>query len=265
MNKWKWLLMAVFSVILLAGCANNQQSMNQLEKIQQRGELVVGTSADYPPFEWYHVENGKSEIVGFDIEIAERIAKDMGVKLRVENMEFNSLLAALNNEKVDIVMAGMTPTPEREKHIAFSKIYYESKFVLVTTKEKGERLTQLEDLTGMSIGVQKGSIQEGLAKELFASEQLTSMAKNDALVLAVDGDKIDGVLLDDIVAAAFIKQYPNLMIAPVELPQEGGGSAIALNKGQEALQEKLQATLDALEQEGVFAEMLIKYNDLMVE
>ena len=86
-----------------------------LKKIKKSGELVVGTSADYPPLEFTASENGKTKYVGVDIELAKDIAKDLNVKLVIKIMSFDSLLVALETGKVDMVISAMTPTPERKK------------------------------------------------------------------------------------------------------------------------------------------------------
>ena len=108
-----------------------------LKKIKKSGELVVGTSADYPPLEFTASENGKTKYVGVDIELAKDIAKDLGVKLVIKNMSFDSLLVALETGKVDMVISAMTPTPERKQSVAFSKIYYKpsGEYFLVNKKD----------------------------------------------------------------------------------------------------------------------------------
>ena len=84
-----------------------------LEEVKKKGKLVVGTSADYPPYEFHKEIDGKDTIVGFDIDIAKEIAKDMGVEVEIKDMDFDGLLVASQAGKVDLVIAGMNPTPER--------------------------------------------------------------------------------------------------------------------------------------------------------
>ncbi len=87
------------------------------EKIKERGELRVGLSADYAPMEFEHTVNGKTEYAGVDIDLAKKIAKDNNLKLKIVNMSFDSLLGALKTGKIDIIISGITSTPEREKAI----------------------------------------------------------------------------------------------------------------------------------------------------
>ena len=95
-----------------------------LDAIKSKGKLVVGTSADYAPYEFHTQVNGKDQIVGFDIEIAKQFAKDLGVELEIKDMAFDGLLVALQADKVDMVFAGMTPTEVRKKNVDFSDIYF---------------------------------------------------------------------------------------------------------------------------------------------
>ena len=88
-----------------------------LDATKSKGKLVVGTSADYPPYEFHKQVDGKDQIVGFDIDIAKEVAKDLGVELEVDDMSFDGLLVALQAGKVDMVFAGMTPTDERKHGI----------------------------------------------------------------------------------------------------------------------------------------------------
>ena len=91
-----------------------------LEGIKNKGKIVLGTSADYPPFESHAMIDGKDEIVGFDIEIAKYIAEELGVELEIKDMDFDKLLGGLSTGMLDIVIAGMNPDPEREKEANFT-------------------------------------------------------------------------------------------------------------------------------------------------
>lgn len=120
--------------LVLAGCSNSSSSDNSVKKIQDKGTLVVGTSADYAPFEFPIVKNGKKQIVGYDMLIAQKIAKDLNVKLKIENTEFSSLISELKSNKIDLILAGMVSTDQRKKAVAFSKSYYEVENVLLVQK-----------------------------------------------------------------------------------------------------------------------------------
>lgn len=116
MKKIFSLVLAMFMMLSLVGCNKNQNTtVDELGKIKKAGKIVLGTSADYPPYEFHKVIDGKDEIVGFDIEIAKQIAKDLGVELEIKDMKFDGLLAALQAGKIDFIVSGMTPTEERKR------------------------------------------------------------------------------------------------------------------------------------------------------
>lgn len=123
MNFWgKCLAIFMIAVILFSNISVSQAkaaSTDQWDKIKERGELRVGLSADYAPMEFERTVNGQREYAGIDIELAKKIAKDHGVKLKIVNMQFDSLLGALKTGKIDVIISGMTPTDERKKKSTF--------------------------------------------------------------------------------------------------------------------------------------------------
>ena len=123
MKKFIALALAVCMIFGLAACSggNQESGGSTIQKIKDKGELVVGTSADYPPYEFHTEINGEDTIVGFDISIAQAIADELGVDLKVVDMSFDNLIMSLVNGEFDMVIAGMTSTAEREKIVNFTK------------------------------------------------------------------------------------------------------------------------------------------------
>ncbi len=99
-------------------------SQSSVAAIKKRGKIVIGTAADYPPYKFSVKENGVSKRVGIDIDLGKQLAKDLGVKAEFKVMNFDSLLVALETHKVNVVIAAMSPTPERAKSVDFSQVYY---------------------------------------------------------------------------------------------------------------------------------------------
>ncbi|MDD3225883.1 MAG: transporter substrate-binding domain-containing protein, partial [Clostridium sp.] len=161
-----------------------------LESIKSKGKLVVGTSADYPPFEFHKEIDGKDTIVGFDIKIAEEMAKDMGVELEIKDISFDGLLVAEQANKIDLVLAGINPTDERKQNVDFSDVYYKSDSGFIVRKGEENTIKSLDDLKGKKIGVQTGSVQETYAQENFKDSELKSLAKVTDLILDLDSKKI---------------------------------------------------------------------------
>ncbi|MGB7366206.1 transporter substrate-binding domain-containing protein, partial [Carnobacterium jeotgali] len=143
-----------------------------LEDIQEKGTLVIGTSADFPPYEFHSTVNGKDTIVGMDISIAQKIAEDLGVELKIEDIGFDSLLPALESEKVDMVISGMSPTEERKQSVDFSEVYYTGGQNIVVREADKEIYKSTADLKGLKVGVQTGSLQETLAQEQMPDSEI---------------------------------------------------------------------------------------------
>ncbi|HBG7721536.1 TPA: transporter substrate-binding domain-containing protein, partial [Clostridioides difficile] len=143
----------------LVGCSGGGEK-TKLEQIKDNGKLVVGTSAEFPPFEFHKVVDGKDSIKGFDIMLAEEFAKELGVKVEIKDMSFDGLIGALNADQVDIVLAGMSPTPEREKSVDFSELYYLSRNAVIVKDADIDKVKTEDDLKKLRVGVQAGSIQE---------------------------------------------------------------------------------------------------------
>ena len=247
---------ATLSLSLVAcGSSNNNSSNNTTEetssesasttnkdngvisKIKEKGELVMATSPDYPPYEFKIMENGKEKIVGFDIAIAEEIAKDIGVNLRVLELDFNGLLVSLNANKADMVMAGMTPDEERIKAVDFSDIYYLAEQGIIVPTDKKDTLNTLESLAGKKIGVQKGSVQEKIATEQLPDSKIVSLVKLPNIILDLKAGNLDAAIVELPVAEGYVKQYPELAISDAKVIDETGGSAIAVKKGNSELLE----------------------------
>lgn len=237
-----------------------------LDAIKSKGKLVVGTSADYAPYEFHTQVNGKDQIVGFDIEIAKQFAKDLGVELEIKDMAFDGLLVALQADKVDMVFAGMTPTEERKKNVDFSDIYFTAthRFMLRSGEEAG--ISKMEDLKGKKIGVQKGSIQEGIAQTNFEAGNIKSLDKVPDLVLDLKNKKIDAVLVESTVADLTVQKNQGIAIASgLEVQDPDGGCAIAMKKGSTELQTEINKTLKKLKDEYKVKQFFVDANKLATE
>ncbi|MGB6298606.1 MAG: ABC transporter permease subunit [Rivularia sp. (in: cyanobacteria)] len=196
--------------------------------------LTMITSPDYPPYEFYQTEDGERKIVGFDIDIANYIGEELGFKLKIAQSDFNGLIPALQANRADFVMAGMTPTPQRRKNVDFSIIYYEAKDTIVASKSSN--LTKPEDLSGKIVGVQLGTIQEQNAKQIaekVANIKLKQLNKVPELVQEIKAGRIDAAIVEDAVALGFVKSNPDLESNVIPSIENASGSAIAFPKGSQ--------------------------------
>ena len=251
------------TVLLSVGCAKKNEGNAGGEK---KKKIIVGTSADYPPYEFHATVDGKDVIVGFDIEIAKEIAKDMNVELEIKDMNFSGLLAAVSAEKVDMVISGLTPTEDRKKNADFSKIYYTATHGIVMKKEDAATLKSIEELNGKVVGVQQGSIQADMAKEKITNaKEIKEVAKITDLVLMLKTGKVDAIIMEKPVAESYVKSNSEIALTSVEVTDETGGSAIAFKKGNTELVEQANKTIDRLIAEGKIEQFLTEVNKLAEE
>ncbi len=227
-----------------------------LQKIKDKGQLVVGTSADYPPYEFHALIDGKDQILGLDIQIADEIAKELGVECKIVDMSYDGLLMALQANQVDMVMAAMTPKPERKKSVDFSEIYFKATQKMLVRKDDADKYTTVESLKGKKIGVQKGSLQADIAKEQFPDSKAIALTKVPNLVMELVNNKVDAVLMESVVADGYLKKYPDLVISECPVEDPTGGSAIAIKKGNPALVAETNKIIEKLQAEGKIDEFM---------
>ena len=227
---------------------------NSLETIKSKGKLVMGTNPDYPPFEF---KNKKQEIVGSDIEIAKEIASDLGVELEIKEAQFDALVPMVKARKVDLSLAGMNETPKRKKEIDFSDIYYTGEASIVINKSDSEKYKTLEDLEGKKVGAQLGSVPADVATEKLTKSEIMPLGMVSDLILQLKGNKIDTVILDDIVAKAYVKNNDDLMVMEnVVIKGDDAGFAVAIPKGDTELLEQVNKTLARLKEENKLEKFL---------
>ncbi len=253
-------LLVLSALILFGSCTKGAQD-EKLASIKKSGKLVLGTSADYPPYEFHAQIDGKDAIVGFDVAIAEEIAKDLGVKLEIKDMDFDGLLAALASGNVDLVIAGMTPTDERRQNVDFSDIYYFAEHGVMIRKADAEAYgSDAASLKDRMIGAQRGAIQVTLAKTRIKGvsddnaeaphAQVKELGKLPDLVMELKNSKIDAIVAELPVAKAYLGANADLVLAGYTFKDDDGGSAVAVKKGETAFLAKVNETVARLKTSG---------------
>lgn len=243
-------LFALVAVITLVGCQTENTSVFDFILDETYTEFIVmGTSADYPPYEWLHKnEEGKTELVGFDVELGKEIAKALGKNLRVINRGFDFLLEDLKNGKMDFVISGMTPNAERELEVDFSMNYYTSSQAVVINKADINTFNSVESLNiaTVKVGAQLGSIQQDLADAEFVSAQKLYLQSVNDLLFNLQQDKVDAIVLETPVAEGFISNDSNFVLANIAIGEPEGGSAVAVQNGDAELLAKINEVIAAL-------------------
>ncbi|MBO8573432.1 ABC transporter permease subunit [Staphylococcus aureus] len=221
------------------------------EKIKERGELRVGLSADYAPMEFEHTVNGKTEYAGVDIDLAKKIAKDNNLKLKIVNMSFDSLLGPLKTGKIDIIISGMTSTPERKKQVDFSDSYMMTKNIMLVKKDKVNEYKDIKDFNNKKVGAQKGTEQEKIAQTEIENASITSLSRLPDVILALKSGKVEGAVVEKPVAEAYLKQNPKLGISNVKFNEEEKDTVIAVPKDSPKLLSQINKTIKEVKDKGL--------------
>lgn len=211
MNRITKRLALTFTLLLtvignMAQAGNNDNPV--LSRIEQRGELVLGTSANMPPMT-YKQPNGKN--IGLDIDVARVMADALGVKLKVKTLPFNELLPALQDGKLDVVISNMTITPERNRTVAFVGPYMSSGKCFITKLADLARAEQSDNLNTPKtrIVVMQGSTSENFIKTLWPKATLTTTTDLKSGIEMVKNDKVGALMTDYPVCLSTLKNYPD--------------------------------------------------------
>jgi len=236
-------------VTSLSACSSKIDTMGKIEK---DGKVIMGTNAEFPPFE-YRDENG--DVAGFDVALAEEIAAEMGVELVIEDMDFNSLIAALKSGKIDFVAAGMTVTEDRKENADFSQAYFDASQVIIVRADNQDILGAA-DLAGMRIGVQEGTTGDLEASEIEGAEVLRFRKGIDAVVDLQNGN-IDAVVIDKQPALVFVQLNDDIRMLDEALTVEE--YAIAVRKGDSDLLKVIDGVIAGLKESGRYQEIYDEY------
>ena len=239
MKKLFKLFMLSLLIVLTAACG-----ASKTEKV-----YVIGTNAEYPPFEY--LEDGK--VCGLDADIIAAIAQKLNIQYKWSNTNFDGLIPALQTKKMDAVIAGMSITPERAKAVNFSIPYLSSNVAFIANKSKP--INGIEDLENKNYGAELGTTKEAAARKIKGAT-VTPFSSNTGALVALKSGKIDGIVLDESVAVKFVENNPELMLVGA---LEGEPKAIAFNKDDTELMEKFNKALQELIGDGTIQKLREKY------
>lgn len=214
-------------------------------------KLYVGTNAEFEPFEYRESGN----IVGFDIELVNEIAKLINREIEIEDMAFDGLLPALQTKKIDLIIAGMTATEERKKNVNFSEPYYKSQQAMVVHNDENNIKT-FDDLEGKEVGVILGYTGDLIVSEIPNVRIQRYNATSEA-IMGLKSKKVQAVVLDYEPAKNYSAQNPELKL--VETASESEEYAIAIRKEETQLLEDINKALTTLKENGTYDTLLNKY------
>ena len=242
MKKVLALIMAMLLIVCaLAACGTTNEAET----------LKMGTNAAFPPYEYKEGE----AFVGIDVEIADAIAKELGMTLEVVDMEFDSIIPAVQKGEVNFGMAGMTVNEERKLEVDFTSSYATGVQVVIVPENSD--IATLDDLEGKKIGTQLGTTGDMYSKDDYGEENVTSYGKGADAVIALKGGDVDAVIIDNEPAKAFVAENEGLKILETEYAVED--YAIAVSKENTELLDKINAALEKLTADGTVDAIISKY------
>jgi polar amino acid transport system substrate-binding protein len=236
------------SALLLMGCGSKGSGSN---------EIKFGTNAEFPPFEFVSAEGVIGEFDGIDMAMAKDIGEQNGKEVKIENMEFDSLLIALENGQIDAVISGMTITEERAKSVDFSIPYYEATQVMIVDKDSD--IAKASDMEGKRIVVIQGYTGELCVQDLGYDYE--AFKKGTEAILELNNGKCDVVVIDSATAQKYVKDNPNLKIVSDSDAFEAEQYGIAVKKGNTELLNMINKTVEARLKDGTISEWSAKYSE----
>lgn len=235
------------------------------EEYQQSGEVVVGADIAYAPMEYYDTDG--TTVLGLDKDLSDALGDQLGVAFVWKNATFDGLITQLKSDRIDIVMSGMSDTPERQEEVDFVD-YYRAGAMLLVAKGNPEGLTSIADLCGRTVAVQRGTTQEGYAQD--QSTQCEAEGSEPIELLSFDRETEAMLQVKSGRAVAGLQDYP---VASYNARTSGGGEdfevvgeqieagplGIAVGREHTDLRDAIQQALQAIIDDGTYADLLEKY------
>ena len=271
----KMLLLALSAAMLLTvltGCGSSETAAPQdeqateaqaeeqpaaeastlLEQIKAKGKLVVGTEAQYAPYEFKDLD---ANFVGCDMWLAQQIADSLGVELEIVDMSFAGIIPAVQSGQVDLGIAAFTNTPERAEEIDFSDLYETSAQLLIVKTGNADTYSTKESLAGQKVGAQKGTIQSQLIQSALPDSELFELEKYPALALEVQNGNIAGLVVDQAVGESLVaNSNGDLEVSNFEFSAEEAsfGKSVVIAKGNEDLVAAVNEVVNKVTSDGSY-------------
>ena len=265
-------LSAAMLLTVLTGCGSSETAATQapqateapaaeqpaaeastlLEQIKAKGKLVVGTEAQYAPYEFKDFD---ANFVGCDMWLAQQIADSLGVELVIVDMSFAGIIPAVQSGQVDLGIAAFTNTPERAEEIDFSDLYETSAQLLIVKTGNADTYSTKEALAGQKVGAQKGTIQSQLIQSALPDSELFELEKYPALALEVQNGNIAGLVVDQAVGESLVaNSNGELEVSNFEFSAEEAsfGKSVVIAKGNEDLVAAVNEVVNKVTSDGSY-------------
>lgn len=268
-------LILCFTLVALFACAKQTQTSQVTETTKEtvseqtiptvnKGVLTIATSPDFAPYEFYAIgADKKPYLAGFDIKLAEFIAKELNLKLEIIPMDFDGTIMELSQGKVDMSLAGYSITDERKEVMDFSIVYYGGDQSFVTSKAKESEFTDLASANNekFTIEAQVGAIQADLMKKYTPKANCVELNKVTDIIAELVSGKADGAFIEKLVAESYVKNYPELIVK-FDVPYDTEGTAAGIKKGNTALVNAVNAAIKKCIDSGLFLQYVSEAQEL---
>ena len=231
--------------------ATSEAGADEGYKLATDGTLTMATNAYFPPYEY----SDGQDVIGIDVDIAQAIADKLGLKLKIEDMEFDSIITAVSTGKADLGLAGMTVTPDRQKNVDFSDSYATG-IQSVIVKEDST-IAKIDDLEGKKIGVQLSTTGDIYATDDFGKDSVVQYNKGNDAVMALTQGQVDAVIIDNEPAKSYVAANKGLKILDTEYATENYAACIA--KDNTGLTKAVNKALAELKADGTLQKIVDKY------
>lgn len=245
-------VMALATAMVLLAC-----TLTACGSSAKGGKITFGTNAEFPPFEYVTSEGVIDQYDGIDMAIAKSIAEQNDMTVVVENMEFDSLLVALQNGQIDAVIAGMTATDERRETVDFSTPYYTATQVMIVKEDSD--IASAADMADKKICVVQGYTGEVCVNDMGYPYE--AFKKGTEAVMELVNGKCDVVVIDSATAQKYVSDNEGLKIVEDASAFESEEYAIAVQKGNTELLDKINKSIEAMLADGTVNELAVKYTE----
>ena len=231
--------------------ATSEAGADEGYKLVKEGTLTMATNAYFPPYEYYDGQ----DIIGIDADIAKAIADKMGLELKIEDMDFDSIITAVSTGKADLGLAGMTVTPDRQKNVDFSDTYANGVQVIIVKEDS--TIAKPDDLKGKKIGVQLSTTGDLTATDEFGKDSVVQYNKGNDAVMALTQGQVDAVIIDNEPAKSYVEANKGLKILDTEFLNED--YAACISKDNAGLTKAVNKALAELKADGTLQKIVDKY------
>lgn len=255
-KNWKAMMVcAVLGVSLaVAGCGGDSNKSTSTPKSGVPTVIRVGAETTFPPFEFTQDD----KYVGFDIDLAEALIKQMGSKMEFKSMGFDALIPAVQSGQIDMIVSGLDATPEREGQVAFSDKYFTQNGYVIIVRKDNNSIKDWPDLEGKQVGAQVGTQQVKLAQEAKASN-VKQLDSNSQAFMELNAGTLDAVVIDQPVGMYYLKQGASQDLKMTGTSKSASGMVIAMKKDNTELQAAVNKALKELRANGTYDKIYEKW------